>query len=117
MRVLNSLSFGVASHFEESESTSDPTELVASTVDLDTLNDYVLACVASSEDSARLVGTSDDESSSAIISRVSLSGEDLVGSGEEDGRFEGKGGSRTDIDDGSSSSIVECSVDIDIGSG
>jgi len=117
VRILNSLSFGVTSHLEKSESTSDPTELIASTVDLDTLNDYVLASIASSEDSARLVGSSDDEGSSRISSRVSLSSQHLVGGSEEDGRFEGKGSSGTDLDDGSSTSIEKCSVNIDVGSG
>lgn len=65
------MTFSVTSHLEESESTSDPTELIASTVDLDTLNDYVLASIASSEDSARLVGSSDDEGSTTVSSRVS----------------------------------------------
>jgi len=41
----------------------------------------------------------------------------LVGGSEEDGRFEGKGSSGADLDDGSSASIVKCSVDIDVGRG
>lgn len=80
-------------------------------------NSNVLTGVASSEDSTRLVGTSDSEESSGIVRRVSLGSEYLVSSGEEDSVREREFGSWAELYDGSSSSIVESCVDLDIGSG
>ena len=64
------MTLGVAAHLEKSEAARDPSELVASSVDLDALDDDALARVAGGEDRTRLVGTSHGEESSRVVRGV-----------------------------------------------
>jgi hypothetical protein len=126
VRVADNLTLGVTSHLEKSDTGDDATESVAVTGDLDVLNDNVRALVASTVDGAGLVVTLDGDSGTRVARRLScekgevsgkdgdgewerkqtLSGENLTGSGEEDGSLEVDGGSGAEGNDGVGTTVV-----------